>query len=136
MPSASVKTATTANPGFFANVRIPKRKSCKKVFIGFYLRIVRAHPKPLKNTLGDFLKRDSDGLCLRPHRFFDDAPVKQVNRAVRHTRESRIVRDHADRRTLAVKLPQKIHYGFAVLRVQVSGRLVRQQDRGLADKRT
>src|SRR5690242_17777724 len=33
MPSASVNTATMANPGFFASVRTPKRKSLKKSVI-------------------------------------------------------------------------------------------------------
>ena len=44
-------------------------------------------------------------------------------------RVARVVRDHADRRAFAVQFLQQAHHGFAVLRVQVTGRLVREQDR-------
>ena len=52
-----------------------------------------------------------------------------MNRAVRETRITRIVRHHADGRAIAVQFFQQSHHGFAVHRVQVSGRLVRQQYR-------
>src|ERR1700747_1513253 len=70
----------------------------------------------------------------RADRFFHDAAVEQVNRAVGNARVARIVRHHADRRAFTMQLPQQVHHGFAVLRVQVTGRLVRQQDGWLADK--
>ena len=59
----------------------------------------------------------------------DHLPVEQVNGPLGMPRVARVMSDHADCRTLAVQLPQQVHDGFAVLRVQVSRRLVCQQDR-------
>ena len=61
--------------------------------------------------------------------FLDDAAVEEVDGAIGVARVARVVRDHADRRAFAVQLAEQLHDGFAVLRVEVSGRLVRQQDR-------
>src|SRR3989442_4282166 len=44
-------------------------------------------------------------------------------------RVPRIVRHHADRRAGAVQRPQQLHHRFAVGRVEVAGRFVREQDR-------
>src|SRR5256885_6370257 len=63
---------------------------------------------------------------------FDDAAVEDVDAAVGVPRVARIVRDHADRRAAAVQLAQQIHHRFAAARVEVSGRLVREQDERLA----
>src|ERR1043166_3940772 len=60
---------------------------------------------------------------------FDDAAVEQVDAAIRVAGVARIVRDHADGRPFAVQLAQQLHHRFAVFRVEVSGGLVRQQDR-------
>ena len=59
----------------------------------------------------------------------DDAAVEQMDAAVGVARVARVVRHHADRRAFAVQLAQQLHHRFAVLRVEVSGRLVREQDR-------
>src|SRR5579862_131896 len=67
-------------------------------------------------------------------RFFNDAAVEQMNCAIGNAGVARIVRHHADRRAFAMQLPQQVHHGFAVLRVQVTSRLVRQQNRRLADE--
>ena len=48
---------------------------------------------------------------------------------------ARIVRDHADRRAVGVQLRQQRHHLLAVLRVEVTRRLVREQDRRAADER-
>ena len=49
--------------------------------------------------------------------------------------EARIVRHHADRRAFAMQVLQQLHHRFAVARVEVSGRLVGQQDRRLPAQR-
>src|ERR1044071_1029471 len=65
--------------------------------------------------------------------FLDDAAVEEVDRAGGVAGEARVVGDHADRRPLLVQLVQKPHHLLAVVRVQVPGGLVGEQDRGLAD---
>src|SRR5579875_493690 len=75
-------------------------------------------------------------LRLRAHGLFDDAAVKQMNRAIRDAREARVVRYHANGSSFAVKLPEQIHHRLAVLRVQVSGGLVGKQNGRLSDQRT
>ena len=67
--------------------------------------------------------------------FLDDAAVEEVDGAVGVARVARIVGDHADRGAFAVQLAQQLHDRFAVLRVEVAGRLVREQDRGRAGDR-
>src|SRR5690348_13513264 len=47
---------------------------------------------------------------------------------------ARIVSDHANRGTLGVQLTQEIYDGFAVFRIEVTGRLVGQEDGGLPDQ--
>src|SRR5579862_1262116 len=49
-----------------------------------------------------------DGSRPCADRFFNDAAVEQVNRAVGDTRVARIVRHHADRRAFAMQLPQQV----------------------------
>ena len=66
---------------------------------------------------------------------FDDAAVEQVNGAVGVLRKARIVRDHANGGATGVQFLQQIHNGFAVARVEVSRRLIRQQNRRLPGKR-
>src|SRR5262245_19920402 len=68
--------------------------------------------------------------------FLDDAAVEQMDGAVGVPRVARVVRDHADRGALTVQLAEQLHDRLAVLRVEVSGRLVRQQDRGGAGHRS
>src|SRR5436190_1136060 len=64
--------------------------------------------------------------------FIDDTPIEQMDRPVRMLRVARIVCHHADRRPGAVQRPQQLHHRFAVGRVEVSRRLVGEQDRGIA----
>src|SRR5258705_2031622 len=58
-----------------------------------------------------------------------------MNRSVGVLRVARIVRDHANRRPSAVQGPEQLHDRFAVGRVQVPCRLVREQDRGVTNDR-
>ena len=84
---------------------------------------------PEPSALTGFLLRDRHFRL-----FFDDTAVEDVDAAVGVTRVARIVRHHADRRAGAVQLAEQIHDRFAAARVEVSGRLVRQQDGRLADE--
>ena len=62
----------------------------------------------------------------------DHPAVEEVDGAVGVAREARVVGDHADGRARAVQLAQQLHHRVAVLRVEVAGGLVGEQDRGLA----
>ena len=68
----------------------------------------------------------------RRHRLLDDPSVKEVNRAFGVRGVTRVVSDHADRGAAHVQFLEQVHDRFAVLRVEVPRRLVRQQDRGLS----
>src|ERR1700722_15343121 len=83
---------------------------------------------PMRNGL--------NGRGVRADSFLDDAAVEKMYRAVGDAGVARIVRYHADRGALAMQLAQQVHYRFAVLRVQVSSRLVRQQDGRRTDQRS
>src|SRR5262245_35865301 len=75
------------------------------------------------------------GTVSVPALLVHDATVEQLDRALGVAREPRIVRDHADRAALLVQVAQQVHHGLAVRRVQVSGRLVREQDQRVAGER-
>jgi len=62
--------------------------------------------------------------------FRNDFSVEQMHFALGMAGKARIVRDHADRRSLAMQIGEQMHHRFAVLRVQVARGLVGQQDRG------
>ena len=66
---------------------------------------------------------------------FDDAAVEQMDGAIGVLRKTRVVRDHADGRAAGVQFLQQIHDRFAVARVEVAGRFVRQKDGRLARER-
>ena len=84
-------------------------------------------PQPSALSHGGFLFRHCHlGLLL------DDAAVEDVDAAVGVARVARIVGDHADRRAAAVQLAKQIHHRFAAARIEVSGRLVGEQDQRFA----
>src|SRR6185437_8507630 len=56
--------------------------------------------------------------------------IEEVNLALSVTCEARIVRHHTDGCAVAVQVLEQFHHGFAVARVEVSGRLVGEQDGG------
>src|SRR5690606_25269152 len=58
----------------------------------------------------------------------DDTAVEEVDRAIRMPRVAGVVRDHADRRAFLVQLFEELHDRLAVLRVEVAGGLVSEQD--------
>src|SRR6185503_8382697 len=108
MPRARVSSATTVKPG----ARTNERRAYRISWISTpYLR--------------EMLSRSADVL-------FDDAAVEQVNSAIGVRGVARIVRDHADRGAAAMQFAQQLHHCFAILRVEVTGRFVREQNRRLA----
>src|SRR5262252_4012275 len=65
----------------------------------------------------------------------DDAAVEDVDAAIGVAGIARIVCDHANRRSAAMQFTEEIHHRFTAPRIEVSGRLVRQQDERLAGNR-
>src|SRR5713101_1118462 len=63
------------------------------------------------------------------------APVKHMNGALGKVGVTLVVRHHADGRPAAVQLAQQLHHRFAVLRIEVSSRLVGHQDQRIAHQR-
>jgi hypothetical protein len=61
--------------------------------------------------------------------FRNDFAIEEMDLPLGMRSKARIMRDHADRRTLFVKFLQQMHYRLAILRVEVSGWLIRQQNR-------
>src|SRR2546428_3371813 len=100
----------------------PGRTAVLKAWIG--LHMVRPLA-PSQDGSGS-----GDGRAL-----LDDAAVEQVDGAVGVTRVARVVRHHAEGGAAPVKLAQKLHDCLAALGIEVSGRLVRQQDERAAGDR-
>src|SRR5690625_7788172 len=65
-----------------------------------------------------------------------DLAIEEVDRAVGMASITRVVRDHTDRRTPLVQLPQQLHHRLTILRVEVTRRLIGKEDQGLAGDRT
>jgi hypothetical protein len=63
---------------------------------------------------------------------FHDAAVEEVDRTIGVCGVARIVRHHADRRAAAVQLAEQFHHGFAVRRIEVTRRLVGEEDERIA----
>src|SRR5262245_6286289 len=61
--------------------------------------------------------------------FLHHAAVEEVDGAISVTRVTRIVRHHADRRSLTMELAKQFHDSFTVLRIEVSRWLVGEQNR-------
>src|SRR5688572_12706597 len=117
-PTASdnVRIAAPAKPGERRSDRTARRRSCRKVS---NMRLLRRAARGLY-----------DG-----QRFLDHAAVEQVNVSRRVRGVARVVRHHADRGAGLVQLLEEVHHRLAVLRVEVAGGLVGQQDRRLATDR-
>src|SRR3984957_5232964 len=65
----------------------------------------------------------------------DEPSVEQPDGTLRMARKARVVSDHYDRRAAFVKLAQQFHHGFAVLRVEIPGRLRGEENRGIDRER-
>ena len=73
---------------------------------------------------------------LGRHPIFHDATVEEMDGAIGVLGESLVVRDHADRGAALMQFSEQAHDRFAIARVKVSSRLVCQQNRRPAGKRT
>ena len=78
--------------------------------------------------IGAFLCRDTI--------VFDNAAVEQMHSAICVLRKTRVVRYHANGRTGGMQFFEQIHDRFAVARIEIPGRLVREQDCGFTGKST
>jgi hypothetical protein len=70
------------------------------------------------------------------HAVFDDATIKQVHCAICVLGETLVVSNHANRGAPLMEFAEQMHDRFAVVRIKVTGRLVREQNRWPAGKRT
>ena len=52
-----------------------------------------------------------------------------MHRAVCVLSETLVVRNHANRGAALMQFAEQMHHSFAIVRIEVTGRLVRQQDR-------
>src|SRR5688572_18457489 len=147
-PSASVTTTTPVNPGRFSSARSmpPPGVACDQALADSpsalattTLRLcIDARARPwLRPTAARLLGDAPVFFLAQPNqRFFvDDAAVEHVDLAIRVVGVARIVRDDADRRAVGVQVRQQRHDLLAVLRVQVTRRLVGQQDRRATHER-
>src|SRR3954454_24964266 len=144
---ASVRIATMENARSFAIIRMPNLRSLRRLFIEFSvagcrLPVASCHSAGNRQLVtGNSQSRDRESRIgqlrfrLALVRLLDDAAVEEVYGAVGVAREARVVRDHADGRAAAVQLAQELHHRLAVLRVEVAGRLVGEEDRRLARER-
>ena len=69
---------------------------------------------------------------MRGCRFLDDLAVEQVNLTLRVLCIAIVVRHHADGRSAGVQFLEQVHHLLAIRRVEVTGRFVSKQDRGIA----
>src|SRR5436190_6136734 len=94
---------------------------------------IRRRGPPAASLLGDaavlFLTEPVQCLLV------DDAAVEHVDLAIRIFGVTRVVRDDADSRAVGVQIREQRHDLLAVLRVQVTRRLVCEQDRRAAYER-
>src|SRR6185312_6233390 len=79
---------------------------------------------------------ESDWLQHRvPRLDRDDVPVQKIDCSLGVSSMTWIVGHHADRRAGAMQLGQQLHYLIAVIAVQITCWLVRENDQGLACNR-
>jgi hypothetical protein len=72
---------------------------------------------------------------LRAVFVFNNPAVEEVHGPLGVPRESRIVGDHADGRATLVQLSQQAHDCLAILRVEVTSGLVREENERVASDR-
>src|ERR1700712_1999599 len=71
----------------------------------------------------------------RAERGGDDATVEHVDAALRHVGVAGRMGDHHDRRAALVEPGQDVHHLRAILGVEIAGRLVGEDQLGIADDR-
>ena len=65
----------------------------------------------------------------------EDLAVAQSNLALGKSRHLWIVRHHNDRVALTMQIAKKVRYNRLVGRIEIPGRLIRKQQRGLVHQR-
>src|SRR3984885_6241070 len=134
MPRESVNAAVMAKPGL--------RRNCRSAYCTSLSNFpIAASPSALdlsdyRHTPASRLRIYLCGAVLlnlqqllgRQLSLGNDLAVEEVYLAVCVAGEARIVGHHADGRAFLVQLGEQLHHRFAILRVQVSGGLVGQQD--------
>src|SRR5438105_3557571 len=123
-PSASVTTATAKKAGLLRSMRAAWRRSRKNSIMTRWTLASRQSCRPL----GEIESRSGA-------RLVDDPPVEEMDLARRVSRVFRVVRDHADRRARCVELAKKRHHRVAVLRIEIAGGLVGEEDQRIAGHR-
>src|SRR6185437_8657476 len=79
---------------------------------------------------------ESDWLQHRvPRLNRDDVPVQQIDCSLGVPGMTRIVGHHADRRAGAMQLGQELHHLIAVIAIEITGGLIRENDQWLACNR-
>src|ERR1051325_3354204 len=63
------------------------------------------------------------------------ASIKEMDGAIGVLRATLVVRDHANGRAAVVQLLEQVHDRFAVARIEISGRLIGEQNGRLAGER-
>src|SRR5260370_2161465 len=114
IPRPNATTQTIVATRCFINIRRPNRTSCQ---------IDSMYSLPGSGSDSGFL------------RFLHDAAIEQMNVALGKTRVTLVVRNHANGRAVAVQIAQQLHDRLAVLRIEVSGRLVSHQNERIANQR-
>src|SRR5690349_4249143 len=73
---------------------------------------------------------------LGGHAVFHHTTIEEVHGAISMLGKTNVVGDHADGRAGGVELLEQIHHGLAITRVEVTRRLVREQDGRMTRERT
>src|SRR5690606_13115445 len=124
MPSARVSTAASTKPGRLRSARLAYRRSSAIALIS--LPVLSIHGRADAFVRAQLLQR----------LLVDDLAVEHRDAPLGALRETRVVRHHADGGAVRVQLVEQPHDGIAVLGIEVSRRLVGEQDRRAAHQRT
>src|SRR6476661_2993343 len=92
-------------------------------------QVPRSRAAEVPSSRGAEQPLDPDVLAAK---LFDDASVKEMDGAIGVRSVAGIVRDHADRRAATLQLTEELHHRFAVRRVEVTRRLVGEEDERIA----
>src|SRR5262249_14655537 len=96
---------------------------------------LQQHPRAVANVLPQTPKHKTSILRLCSHAVFNDATIKQMDSAICVLSETLVVRNHANRGATLMQFAEQLHDSFAVVRIEVTGRLVGKQNRWSAGKR-
>src|SRR5271163_4236784 len=131
MPRAKATMETSVARRCFQSIRTANRRSCSNMLV----RAPRFRQAPAGRHAmpGQAVAASDAGVGFLG--FLNDAAVKEMNVALGEIGVALVVGDHADGGAIAVQIAEKLHDGFAVFGVQVSGRLVSHEDERIAHQR-